>query len=559
MVSVSCAHLCRQPFERIALQNRRANSIVAIATVIAVVGLITSGCGGGSATPTGPTNVSSTSNSARATVAAIWSEQWSDGRSANFLPGGAGTRGNADSYVLLGARPDGTIHAGATISLSPEIDRSSIEVRMARLEPGGSYSPPVGMGTIAGDTVSIRMSPESFGDSDTVTDYFVLVLQGGEILASSHPYHFKPIFRARYNQAYFTLAGGVRAGAVRGLPIAASFLEAFISGTAPPGASPEPSSVTADTLSHAVGVNFTTPGAGAQGQVALYRFRCARTPCEQGIATAISTSNEMRRLITSSLRGSCFDPSDQPLRLPRSISFNENDPDLGLAFGSATLDGGTLRIVGDRVFLSGTVVDLYDFDFDATAQNTLVGLATDPMGASLQAGHGTIDRYGAVFRVAVELNNPVAIDVCQNRGPGLTGTWLGTYSWTCDTPPLAAGVGLVPIRMDIVDTRDGFLSGSVSYLGGSATMMSSWRLRDAQLDDKGWLLHPGIRDPNGDVAHISWSWAPTPNISPNSFVGTITGDRLVGVTLNGDGMHSIYRGCSLSTGPAGRIEVVRQP
>src|SRR5262249_37154923 len=141
---------------------------------------------------------------------------------------------------------------------------------------------------------------------------------------------------------------------------AASFLESFLNGTTPQGAQPPTfSTVRADELSHAVGVNFTSGGVRAEGPIRQYTF-----PPGSGLGREILTSNAFQLVLNQMTGAGCLDSSRRPT-FNGNITF-ASQSDLYLTFGEhATLDV-TLSASGRQAMVQGSLRDLYDWDFDGS-------------------------------------------------------------------------------------------------------------------------------------------------------------------------------------------------
>jgi hypothetical protein len=125
----------------------------------------------------------------------------------------------------------------------------------------------------------------------------------------------------------------------------------------------------------------------------------------------------------------------------------------------------------------------------------------------------------------------------------VTGTWTGTYEWAC-----GGGSGSSPISFSLVQEY-GRITGTVSYLGGSAAILWAERRNEA-----------GDIDSTGMWVALETAAAPGHFVN-NFFHGQLSPyqDSIEGVTSNGDSPAAGSSGCSAPTGYAGTFAVTRVP
>lgn len=142
----------------------------------------------------------------------------------------------------------------------------------------------------------------------------------------------------------------------------------------------------------------------------------------------------------------------------------------------------------------------------------------------------------------------------------LTGVWAGTYSWDCG----GTRTGSSPIRFVLTDPRNGSITGTVSYLGGTSELVaddplqaSSRRISDPIFRTDGTLLG-GRTDPDGMWVSLITDGAAGFFVN-NEFNGEIAADfgSITGGTLNGDSPVPGSAGCSAPTGYSGSFTVAR--
>jgi hypothetical protein len=124
----------------------------------------------------------------------------------------------------------------------------------------------------------------------------------------------------------------------------------------------------------------------------------------------------------------------------------------------------------------------------------------------------------------------------------VTGTWTGTYEWTC------GGGGSSPISFSLVQEY-GLITGTVSYLGGTAAIL--WGVRRNETGDI---------DPTGMWVGLGTD-AAAGHFVTNVFRGQLSPyhESIEGVTDNGDSSAVGALGCSAFTGYAGTFTITRVP
>jgi len=136
-------------------------------------------------------------------------------------------------------------------------------------------------------------------------------------------------------------------------------------------------------------------------------------------------------------------------------------------------------------------------------------------------------------------------------GKDLTGAWQGTYSWDCG----GTRTGSSPIEFGLTDLGTGSIAGTVSYLGGTADLVtaSSRRISDPIFRADGTRTG-GRTDPNGMWVSLVTGGA-SGFFVHNEFNGQIAADfrSITGGTLNGDSLG----GCSAPQGYSGSFTVSR--
>jgi len=132
----------------------------------------------------------------------------------------------------------------------------------------------------------------------------------------------------------------------------------------------------------------------------------------------------------------------------------------------------------------------------------------------------------------------IAITITSHN---ISGTWTGTYSWSCN----AELTGQMEISYTIIDNHDGTFSGEVNLNNASSTFID------------GYVYEPGVNAPEGEMyVYLFFPGVPGSYVE-NDFDGyidiaTIT---MEGSTSNGDS--AAYpgesEGCSADQGPSGSV------
>lgn len=142
----------------------------------------------------------------------------------------------------------------------------------------------------------------------------------------------------------------------------------------------------------------------------------------------------------------------------------------------------------------------------------------------------------------------------------LTGIWKGTYAWDCG----GTRTGSSAIDFVLTDLGTGSVAGTVSYLGGTADLItddplqaSSRRISNPVFRADGTLLG-GATDANGMWVSLVTGGAPGFFVN-NEFNGQIAVDfrSISGGTLNGDSPVPGSAGCSAAQGYSGSFTVSR--
>jgi hypothetical protein len=389
-------------------------------------------------------------------ITKIWSDQFS-GVIANFLPAdgkfGAGERGNLDKYILMGARQDGLAYVKARVAVSSlnAGDSIPLEARLSRVADSDVVV--ISSQTSwEGDVVSFVFDPTEGVELNPlnvsrfrITAWLdfngngILDLNQGEIEVRA-PGDFRVISKARYDWSRLVVNGELFVAWLMKYRIGNAFYRAFIDNKAPEFLTDRNiSSVCASgELSHNIGVAFESD---LCGPIPTYRF-----DQESIVGLAILRSYALRKIVARAvqekhaeiLQGFRDSPGllFQRLDLMSSaINFEEEDPDLKLSIHTAQLQ--QLSVIIDSldqnsVTVVGNLNDLYDFDFDAGTGPAAQYL--DPLGASIQAGYGTLGSGGQVFRITADFYGTVegirydgALALSLNLSNESTGATLQIY------------------------------------------------------------------------------------------------------------------------------------
>lgn len=343
------------------------------------------------------------------TVSQIQSDQL-PGVTANFLPQGAGGRGNLNpNYILMGTR-GGTVAVKAQLSISPNTAaaRNLVLVRLS------TSSSPQGTSSIDSNDVATVI----LNEPTSVTDYQLVAgvdknqdgsLDANEVQVTAS----QGIFRVVPSSVYNSTIQDVNAGNIISrniFPTASEFLTGFANGVSPAQAQVGSSTLVynAPGLSHNVGARFVGAPPTASASIPVYAFMPGSALSDKILnSSALSDSfnnscinntfSQHRQDVTSP--GTFVWPIVCPTG-PNSIRFATLDPDLALALHAAEITGTVMVTVSRSLGLlieTNTIVDvvvkdLYDFDYDSSDRIARFG-------ARIQAGFPSLGNGGQVFRI----------------------------------------------------------------------------------------------------------------------------------------------------------------
>ena len=340
-------------------------------------------------------------------IVKVWSDQF-EGVFANYLPGGAGLRGNQGfyNYILAGVREDDKAWVRALVRITPDTPaaREKLLVRLAPFDPSGPEVP-VGEGGLTGNILptlpkpyplEVSMwveSPDSPDQEYAVVAWFDTdgdgMLDPGEVDAQSSS-HFRFVNRSAYDLSRTVLSAqqgigvilslrrelwelavgiaGLDLGKDQGLKHAPEFLNAFLSlSSTPEGARAEVAllSYTDEDchdevmcLDHNVGVLFDTEGTGE-----VFRFVFAH---DSKLAHNIRRSTKWLELLSTELRASAPEVEQWLSNPPEGSSphatytFKTRHVKRQLDFKPEVVEEGTSKISWLKaMFADGNELDLW--------------------------------------------------------------------------------------------------------------------------------------------------------------------------------------------------------
>jgi len=393
-----------------------------------------------------------------------WSDQITDVE-VNGMPDATGN--NNRSYIFMGARQDGKGHAKLKLGSAIASDmRSKI---LWRLAPANSpTSPSSGSSTYDADGTTVRVTIDAGSIANAEDkDYVVVVgfdqngdgnLAAGELMPTpkcmhdppgggenpqSLPFKFTIVSQARYTsskQNNDQLARDVRTL----LPSASELFLSFGAGTQPPqamGYYDVKISRTETGLTHPVGIKFTPKANPGDGKRWLYnetnvisldfvkaqRFKTAikdnilNNRHEEIAQYFADNPNEATGTFSwtwAELTGAIGHDCKAIIGItnPFEPSPNVHDVDMWLALGKVKINATvTVDVDWDQrevteVRFSGTVDDIYDFDYDDKGVNVpFVGHVAPSRASEVQAGYDTLGPGGGVFLHRLNYNNPTVV------------------------------------------------------------------------------------------------------------------------------------------------------
>jgi hypothetical protein len=354
-----------------------------------------------------------------------FSDQFAD-IDANFLPdrNGDGSRNGVPyDYLMMGTRSDGQAHVRAVFETSHEAVRSKLLFYIPPLS--GSWTKPT---TSSVTGAIVRVSTQLFGEAGVQDRKIVAgidydgdgLLSNYEVVARD-PHLLRIVNGTTYSQAFDTLS--ILRNTWTGLQwdFAANFLYSFQYDLPLEGATSttfilDPSEEKSYT--HNTGAIFNS---GATATIRLNTFGN-----DSLLARRVADSTEMTNRVKAALKAHESEiraaiPNPDP---PSPIEFDwlllaagsdnfafSNHPDLKFSVGGHTIrdlrakvrldytvvePGQPARYTIVSARLAGTILDLYDFDYEAPGEAT--------QGAIVQAGYGTLGTGGHVFRNRIDLD-----------------------------------------------------------------------------------------------------------------------------------------------------------
>jgi hypothetical protein len=393
-----------------------------------------------------------------------WSDQITDVE-ANGMPDATGN--NNRSYIIMGARQDGKGHAKLKLGSAIAADmRSKI---LWRLAPANTpTSPSSGSSTYDADGTTVRVTIDagSIANADD-KDYVVVVgydqngdgnLASGELLPTpkrmhdppggganpqSLPFKFTVVSQARYTSSKQN--NDQLAASVAGqFPSASELFFAFGAGTQPPqamGYFDVKISRTETGLTHPIGIKFTPRANPGDGKRWLYdetNVICQDFVRAQRFKTAIKDNvlnnrhDEIAQYFADNpgeetgtfswtweeLTGAIGHDCKAIIGIlnPFEPAPNMQDVDMWLALGKVKINGTvTIEVhwINQRVtdvWFSGTVDDIYDFDYDDKGVSVpFLGDVSPARAAEVQAGFDTLGPGGGVFLHRLNYNTATEV------------------------------------------------------------------------------------------------------------------------------------------------------
>jgi hypothetical protein len=402
----------------------------------------------------------------------VWSDQL-PGVEANFLPyvvpnnpsSGLGT-GNLDKpYIFMGACQSsnfdlkGHIKAKVKVPAEPAL-RNKILWRLAK-KNGATYNPANGTSTYDANGEIVTITIDSPENGTNQPDHYHLVAgydQDGNGQLSpteanivprykwkgqEYDYEVKLVSRDKYNSARNQLLNTASIWSFI-YPQASKCLTGFLNEAVPNGATSEATTVDRREygLSHPVGILFNSGAASTHGVPKAgpgASIRAIFAP-NSPMSNKVAESDTLASFINGKLAPQADQIREEATRYfqlhpdeilapfnyqldtksadgkEQGLAFLAADADLLLAIGkgtaSITVDlyvNRTLQV--HEVVLSGTVLDLYDFDYDATVVNSPPEAES---AAEVQAGYNTLGVGGRVFKSKIQMLDRTVINPIYN-------------------------------------------------------------------------------------------------------------------------------------------------
>ncbi len=379
-------------------------------------------------------------------VTSAWSDQLLGVR-ANWMPDGTGL--NNKAYIIMGCRADGKAYAKVDLKVPvPPDSRAKILWRLFRATGSAEYLK--GNGSFDADNIAEAQGSSTYEPNGQIVSVvldspvnednknYVLVygydIDGDGSLSKQEahvplcwhdppgkttpsqwlPFTFVPISPTRYNDSKATVQGylGVLSNFVA--PEGSRLLSAFLSNTVPTNAVSHDAVIKRlePGLTHPVGVIFLP--ASEPGTSNRYSFDDSKP-----LAEAAAKSSALWRLLVEefkkhikevqdALQDSDHNFVDFHWGLQVGINFDKfQDTDLffAIAHGVCDLD---LFVTVDRslttsdIKLTGSIKDIYDFDYDFPVINLGVKSYEVSKAAEVQAGFNSLGVGGRVFKTSCD-------------------------------------------------------------------------------------------------------------------------------------------------------------
>lgn len=368
------------------------------------------------------------------------------GNEANKLPDGKPYKGDDNNPILMASRSGVKVDIAARVAF-PSTFAGKILLGVRKV--GGSTVVKSGTAAVAPDKTLLEFDAEEFhasSGSDLSNVYEVVAgydsngngsLEQSEVsvvflktpgVDSSAPHDkFRAVTKQFFDNSATTLENDSN---YFGTGIAGSLLNAFITGSTPPGATTSTFTLTSTYpgLSHPLGAVWSSSNDAAAN---LYTFADG-----SNVSNSVENSNFVHQTLDETLEKQKAEiatyfvqhPSesqhDFPFDYTGSKDFNTTDPgilfsDLGKAFGKVTISGQMTATCSPidttdrhkfwviKIVCSGNFEDLYDYNYYGGANYSAPALQA----ACVEAGYATLSTpsrpSGRVFKDRVEFQNTV--------------------------------------------------------------------------------------------------------------------------------------------------------
>ncbi len=310
----------------------------------------------------------------------------------------------------MGSRKDDKTYVKAQVSVAPDLPEIWKKLRVRLTKDTSNPPVPLGDGSVSGNVASVWITTPQ-----PITPFFLLAWidenNNGKVDQNERFYvsdaHIRSVSSAQYHDSRTVLEGSWLSF---GWPTARSLLQSFINGTTPSGASSAYADIFVNQPDHNIGVMFLN---SQKGRIPKYIFK-PDTDVSKRVVDGLFIEDEFIQQIDYMLgsiqcdvlsyfstnpngvyKGN-FKMDSTPIRFNRTANLFYAFGTTDIIVPEASFEINNSGIA--KISISGSLSDLYDWNYEKFGFN---GINFSEMAASVQAGFGTLDRYGEIFWLKV--------------------------------------------------------------------------------------------------------------------------------------------------------------